>query len=716
MEQRRNAGAGETVNPRENPSTRSTVRHDPHERNREQSPLGIGIKWTSLHGNKVNTLAYHQGDPGSSTGGCESGTQCTWPMTTGFLVVLTFTSSMLRFMNDCSLRATSCSYNSSHPVWHALYECLQDIHKDSSPFLLQPFHELSNGFWPRLTSPRPAIQFVPKMFYRVEVGALGGTLLSTYHCKHGTWHYHPGRDNGVGADAELSGRPRTSIRPTTPHSRRFVTWCGSEVGRPATPERSPTSVSADAGAASGGASAEVIQELGRDQAWASRLSALHLHYTSRRRISRRYIRSCNAKLDPPDFVILGFSELPPTIVANLKTCSRQTITSHSGVVAWSFPDFRMWTVPDAVRRVFSEISRFPSLYVTALFHAHYASPSSDLKILMKKEPPKSLRKPHPKVQPASRALHCMTSLPLVNGRLLSLGTQPFIHSNSKTRGPEARRKFIVLRPTIWKVRRTPRRAERTRSAIQSILQMSSENNTTRVSGTRLSIPGGVASGSRVWRSCRTMPLVGGVFSGSPAVAAAEGGLRGAVLLITSQNADLYLSATQKIILRTNADWRGYRLFAPKWVERVERDGHNSGIAVLPVGGRENFRGSSFFNQSHAVNQRELGAPLLSHKNGFLELDRATKTGTSNSTLGSPQPSQFQKSPATTDIPYPPPPHTFAFWRCEIFPIGWVASWRVRYEALDCRMALDILRNKADASRNCRDKAKNLLVWVVLNDH
>ncbi|KAJ8891074.1 hypothetical protein PR048_010583 [Dryococelus australis] len=41
---------------------------------------------------------------------------------------------------------------------------------------LQPFHELSNGFWPRLTSPHPAIQFVPKMLCRVEVGALGGPV------------------------------------------------------------------------------------------------------------------------------------------------------------------------------------------------------------------------------------------------------------------------------------------------------------------------------------------------------------------------------------------------------------------------------------------------------------------------------------------------------------------------------------------------------------
>ncbi|KAJ8882527.1 hypothetical protein PR048_014338 [Dryococelus australis] len=77
-----------------------------------------------------------------------------------------------------SRSATSCGYNSSHSVWHALYECLQDIHGDSSPFILQPFHEFSNGFWPRLTSPHPAIQFVSKMFYRVEVGALGGPVQS----------------------------------------------------------------------------------------------------------------------------------------------------------------------------------------------------------------------------------------------------------------------------------------------------------------------------------------------------------------------------------------------------------------------------------------------------------------------------------------------------------------------------------------------------------
>ncbi|KAJ8892300.1 hypothetical protein PR048_004880 [Dryococelus australis] len=87
-----------------------------------------------------------------------------------------------------SRRATSCGYNSSHHVWHALNECLQDINGDSSPFLLQPLHELRNGFWPRLTSPHPAIRLVPKMLY---IGLRSGfwvgqsnrrTLLSAYHC------------------------------------------------------------------------------------------------------------------------------------------------------------------------------------------------------------------------------------------------------------------------------------------------------------------------------------------------------------------------------------------------------------------------------------------------------------------------------------------------------------------------------------------------------
>ncbi|KAJ8871039.1 hypothetical protein PR048_027343 [Dryococelus australis] len=55
---------------------------------------------------------------------------------------------------------------------------LATLMADSSPFLLQPVHELSNGFWPSLTSPHQAIQYVPKMFYRVEVGALSRPVQS----------------------------------------------------------------------------------------------------------------------------------------------------------------------------------------------------------------------------------------------------------------------------------------------------------------------------------------------------------------------------------------------------------------------------------------------------------------------------------------------------------------------------------------------------------
>ncbi|KAJ8871056.1 hypothetical protein PR048_027360 [Dryococelus australis] len=79
----------------------------------------------------------------------------------------------------------------------------KDIHGDSSPFLLQPFHELSNGFWPRLTSPHPGFQFIPKMLNRVEVGALGGPVQSAnivvgvpLPLIHGTWHCHPGSNTG----------------------------------------------------------------------------------------------------------------------------------------------------------------------------------------------------------------------------------------------------------------------------------------------------------------------------------------------------------------------------------------------------------------------------------------------------------------------------------------------------------------------------------------
>ncbi|KAJ8866798.1 hypothetical protein PR048_032659 [Dryococelus australis] len=74
----------------------------------------------------------------------------------------------------------------NHAVSHVVRSCdehslenLQKIHGGLSQFLLQPFRELTNRFWPRLTSPRPAIQFVPKMFYRVEVWSLGGPVQSS---------------------------------------------------------------------------------------------------------------------------------------------------------------------------------------------------------------------------------------------------------------------------------------------------------------------------------------------------------------------------------------------------------------------------------------------------------------------------------------------------------------------------------------------------------
>ncbi|KAJ8897245.1 hypothetical protein PR048_002591 [Dryococelus australis] len=131
-----------------------------------------------------------------------------------------------------SRRATSCGYNSSHPVWHALYECLQDIHGDSSPFLLQTFHELSNGFWPRLTIPHPAIQFVPKMFYRVEVGALGGPVQSANIVVGAPLHMNmeQRRNEGAGKTEDPRENPPTNgMNPTCENS---VTRPGIEHGSP----------------------------------------------------------------------------------------------------------------------------------------------------------------------------------------------------------------------------------------------------------------------------------------------------------------------------------------------------------------------------------------------------------------------------------------------------------------------------------------------------
>ncbi|KAJ8869173.1 hypothetical protein PR048_030743 [Dryococelus australis] len=55
-----------------------------------------------------------------------------------------------------------------------------------------------------------------------------------------------------------------------------------------------------------------------------------------------------------------------------------------------------------------------------------------------------------------------------------------LHLHS-TPGPEACRDIASVALTIWKVQRTPSRAERTRSVIQSILKINAEINTTKVS-------------------------------------------------------------------------------------------------------------------------------------------------------------------------------------------------------------------------------------------
>ncbi|KAJ8879101.1 hypothetical protein PR048_019707 [Dryococelus australis] len=55
------------------------------------------------------------------------------------------------------------------PAWH-----LNDIHGDSSPFLLQTIPRAEQWILAAPDEPSPGIQFVPKMFYRFEVGALDG--------------------------------------------------------------------------------------------------------------------------------------------------------------------------------------------------------------------------------------------------------------------------------------------------------------------------------------------------------------------------------------------------------------------------------------------------------------------------------------------------------------------------------------------------------------
>ncbi|KAJ8870828.1 hypothetical protein PR048_027127 [Dryococelus australis] len=100
-----------------------------------------------------------------------------------------------------SRRATSCGYNSSHPVWHALYDCLQDIHMDSSPFLLQPFHEAltrrSNS------SQRCSIGLRSELWAGQSNRR---TLLSAYHCIVAleTWHLSLSSWNSFVSDGKLA--------------------------------------------------------------------------------------------------------------------------------------------------------------------------------------------------------------------------------------------------------------------------------------------------------------------------------------------------------------------------------------------------------------------------------------------------------------------------------------------------------------------------------
>ncbi|KAJ8877790.1 hypothetical protein PR048_022246 [Dryococelus australis] len=296
-----------------------------------------------------------------------------------------------KFFNNYpkSRRATSCGYNSSHPVWHDLYECLQDIHGDSSPFLLQPFHELSNGFWQRLTSPHPAIQFVPKMFHRVEVGALGGVKRggnrATPECTGGENGKLPEKTR---RPAELHGTISACENPgATPVGN-------SEAGALPTASPRPPICRNSHERVGNRRSRPVSRRGARERVYPGRLiepcsrpsqqeEMLQTNRTVRARNGGRrqseQMRSCaggeegegrgfrniwheNYFIPIPDRVTPGFSSV--------------------GIV----PD-------DSVGRwVFSGISRFPRPCIPALLHSHIFSPSSAPKLLCL-EPPKSLINP-----------------------------------------------------------------------------------------------------------------------------------------------------------------------------------------------------------------------------------------------------------------------------------------------------------------------------------
>ncbi|KAJ8886129.1 hypothetical protein PR048_012338 [Dryococelus australis] len=109
------------------------------------------------------------------------------------------------------------------------------------------------------------------------------------------------------------------------------------------------------------------------------------------------------------------------------------------------------------------------------------------------------------------------------------------------------------------------------------------------------------------------------------IAAAEVGLRSAALLINSQNACIPLLSCYSVN-NTAYEYGGY--FAANVFEMDETlvtremflEMSSSGAADSSprsaTGGREDFRGSALFSQSHAVNRRELGTPLLKQKKKF----------------------------------------------------------------------------------------------------
>ncbi|KAJ8869892.1 hypothetical protein PR048_028901 [Dryococelus australis] len=169
------SGAGMKVlgtgNPRENPPTNGIVRHDSHMRKCEGGPTGSLIRVVFFH-----FLEIREPRP------CLVARFTRRRVVAPVLQLNTVVGDILK--------------SSLGPVGvvHYLPE-MWILRGDSSPFILQPFHEVRNGFWPRLMSPHPAIQFVPKLSYRVVVGLWAGqsnrrTLLSAYHCIVAleTWH------------------------------------------------------------------------------------------------------------------------------------------------------------------------------------------------------------------------------------------------------------------------------------------------------------------------------------------------------------------------------------------------------------------------------------------------------------------------------------------------------------------------------------------------